>query len=94
MNDSLGAACAECNKPCIAEFEVCTGFSDKLMDTDDDTSSSTMPGSIEIGDEAEMMSLPLIGNDLSMTLQAEESKKEVPTRVRNYKVALRSICTT
>ena len=87
MNDSLGAACAECNKPCIAEFEVCTGFSDKLTDTEEDTSSSTMPGSFEIGDEAEMMSLPLIGNGLSMNLQAEESKKEVPTRVRNYKVA-------
>ena len=94
MNDSLGAACAECNKPCIAEFEVCTGFSDKLTDTEEDTSSSTMPGSFEIGNEAEMMSLPLIGNGLSMNLQAEDSKKEVATRVRNYKVALRSMCTT
>lgn len=64
MRDSLGAACAKCNEQCIAEFDVCTGFPDLVVDevVDDeeevdevvvDDIEETIPIS-----EIDMMSLP------------------------------------
>ena len=79
MRDSLGAACAECNEQCVADFDVCTGFpnleeeevvdEDEVVDevVDDINIEDTIPIS-----EIEMMSLPT----------TESLSDDEPTRVR------------